>query len=110
MEIPDGAQLAPNNPMPDDEVLAIASAFDPTANRCPTCETFGTVYCLQRGGHGATQADHLTVRRHMRVLRLALEKIIQQCDAGRRLKQAIPEMDAYYLIQKTAEAALRECA
>ena len=110
MNIPNGAQPAPDNPMPDDEVLAIASAFDPTANRCPTCETFGTVYCLQRGGHGPTSNREATVRRHEKILRLALEKIIQHCDAGRRLKQAIPEMDAYYLIQKTAEAALRECA
>ena len=30
MNIPNGAQPAPDNPMPDDEVLAIASAFDPT--------------------------------------------------------------------------------
>lgn len=88
METFDGAP-APDNGMPDAEVLARASAFDPTITECSQC-------------HALPNWKGNPI--HERIMRLALEMIAQQCgnvfeDPAMRLNRC----------GMAARQALREC-
>lgn len=80
--IPTGAHPAPDEPMDPAEVLRLSESFDPTP---------------------------LSDDRKLKVMRLALEMIVQQAQGGQRLHVDGTGMTAYPLIIRTAEQALREC-
>ena len=88
METFDGAP-APNNAMPDAEVLAGASAFDPTITECSQC-------------HALPSWKGNPI--HERIMRLALEMILAQCNCYTEQRAHIVDP-----IRRTAQQALREC-